>query len=48
MGNCNGVISYGKGKGRDFEQALDKAIKDAKKNLIAIPVDPYMSFTRKL
>ena len=39
MGNSNGVIGYGKGKGYDFEQALDNAMKDAKRNLIAIPLD---------
>jgi ribosomal protein S5 len=39
MGNCNGVIGYGKGKGVDFEEALDNAILHCKKNLIAIPID---------
>ena len=38
-GNQDGIISYGKGKGKDYKQAFDKAILDCKKNLIAIPVD---------
>lgn len=39
MGNCNGVIGYGKGKGNDFEEALDNAIMHCKKNLIAVSLD---------
>ncbi len=44
MGNCNGVIGYGKGKGNDFEAALENAILHCKKNLIAVPLDHMMSF----
>jgi ribosomal protein S5 len=48
MGNCNGVIGYGKGGGLDFEDALDKAVNDCKKNLIAINLDHFCSFPRKI
>ena len=40
-GNFNGVISYGKGRGRDAETSLTKAIHNAKQNLIAINLDLY-------
>ena len=46
MGNCNGVIGYGKGKGTDFEDAMDKAIEDCKKNLIAINLDHFVTWPR--
>jgi len=38
MGNGNGIIGYGKGKGLDFEEALDNAIMHCKKNLIAVKI----------
>lgn len=48
MGNANGVIGYGKGKGNDFEEALDNAMLHCKKNLIAVPLDHFMSFPQEL
>lgn len=45
MGNMNGVIGYGKGKGGDFQTALKNAIHDCKKNLVAIPLDHFYSLT---
>ena len=45
MGNANGVIGYGKGKGNDFESALNDAIRQCKKNLIAIALDHFQSLT---
>lgn len=48
MGNCNGVIGYGKGQGKNFEEALDKAVLHAKKNLIAIPLNHYLTFPETL
>lgn len=48
MGNCNGIIGYGKGSGLDFEDALDKAVNDCKKNLISVNLDHYMTFPRKI
>lgn len=41
MGNGNGVVGYGKGKGNDFEEALDNAIMHCKRSLIAIPLDIF-------
>lgn len=48
MGNCNGVIGYGKGKGNDFEEALDNAVMHCKKNLIAVNLDHQMTLPREL
>jgi ribosomal protein S5 len=48
MGNCNGVIGYGKGGGLDFEDALDKAVNDCKKNLVAINLDHFLTLPRTL
>jgi ribosomal protein S5 len=39
MGNYQGVIGYGYGKGNDMEDAMEYAIRNCKKNLIAIPLD---------
>jgi len=44
VGNGNGIIGYGKGRGLDYEGALLNAYKEAKKNLIAVPTDPFMTF----
>ena len=48
MGNCNGIIGYGKGKGLNFEDALDKSIENCKKNLIAINLDHFLTWPRKV
>eukprot|EP01016_Furgasonia_blochmanni_P056282 TRINITY_DN956_c0_g1_i9.p1 TRINITY_DN956_c0_g1~~TRINITY_DN956_c0_g1_i9.p1 ORF type:complete len:234 (-),score=36.47 TRINITY_DN956_c0_g1_i9:234-935(-) len=48
MGNCNGVIGYGKGRGNDNEQALNNAIKLCKRNLIAIPIDHLNTWTEEV
>jgi len=48
MGNCNGVIGYGKGKGANFELAYHDAIVNCKKNLIAIPLDLQLTLPQKL
>jgi small subunit ribosomal protein S5 len=45
MGNCNGVIGYGKGKGNDFESALQDAVRQCKKNLIALNLDHFRTLT---
>jgi len=48
MGNCNGIIGYGKEKGLNFEDALDKSIENCKKNLIAINLDHFLTWPRKI
>jgi len=48
MGNANGVIGYGKGKGHDFEEAMDNALMHCKKNLITVPLDHFHSCPWKL
>jgi ribosomal protein S5 len=43
MGNSDGIISYASGKGFDYQMAMDNALHNIKKNLIAIPVDPFFT-----
>ncbi|ADX68096.1 MULTISPECIES: 30S ribosomal protein S5 [Weeksella] len=38
VGDMNGVVGYGLGKSKDVASAIAKAIEDAKKNLIRIPL----------
>ena len=38
-GNCNGVVGYGKGRGRTSRIAMDNAIENFKQNVIAINLD---------
>ena len=38
-GNMNGIIGFAKGKARDQEGAMLKAMNNLKRNLIAIPID---------
>jgi small subunit ribosomal protein S5 len=38
VGNGDGVVGVGYGKARDFPAAVEKAVKDAKKNLIRVKV----------
>nr|WP_318025660.1 30S ribosomal protein S5 [Mycoplasmopsis mustelae] len=40
IGNQKGSIGYGHGKANEVPDAIKKAIKDAKNNLIIVPVDP--------
>jgi len=43
VGNKEGLISYGIGRGPLYEDAFIDAYKQLKKNLIAIPLDPRMT-----
>jgi len=38
VGNQNGVVGHGLGKSKDVSSAIAKAIEDAKKNLVRIPI----------
>lgn len=38
VGNGNGIVGEGLGKAREVQEAIQKAIDDAKKNLISVPV----------
>ncbi len=38
VGNGNGIVGEGLGKAREVQEAIQKAIDDAKKNLVSIPV----------
>jgi small subunit ribosomal protein S5 len=39
VGDENGVVGQGLGKSKEVSEAISKAVEDAKKNLIRIPVD---------
>ena len=38
VGDGNGAVGHGLGKARDVSQAISKAVDDAKKNLIKVPI----------
>tara|TARA_B100000768_G_scaffold167929_1_gene172388 strand:+ start:364 stop:888 length:525 start_codon:yes stop_codon:yes gene_type:complete len=38
VGDANGVVGHGLGKSKDVASAIAKAIEDAKKNLVRIPI----------
>ncbi len=48
LGNGNGVIGYGKGKGINYSSAYMKAIANAKANLILINWEPLFTCPRPL
>ena len=39
VGDENGVVGQGLGKSKEVSEAIAKAVEDAKKNLIRIPID---------
>ena len=45
IGNRKGIISFGKGKGEDYEQAFDNAFKNMRNNLVCIPLDHVWTST---
>jgi small subunit ribosomal protein S5 len=38
VGNENGVVGHGLGKSKEVSEAVNKAIEDAKKNLLSVPI----------
>lgn len=48
IGNGKGMISYGMGKGDDYEQAFEDAYKVMRKNLVLISLDPKLTVTQVL
>ena len=38
VGDENGVVGHGLGKSKDVSEAIAKAVEDAKKNLVRIPL----------
>lgn len=41
VGDENGVVGHGLGKSKDVSEAIAKAVEDAKKNLVKIPLDGH-------
>jgi ribosomal protein S5 len=48
IGNSDGVISFGKGKAVDYENAFEQAFKRLRQNLVCVPLDANMSVSRRL
>jgi len=48
IGNGNGLISYGKGKADEYEQAFDNAFKKARQNLMCIDLEDVFTVPRYL
>jgi small subunit ribosomal protein S5 len=50
VGNGNGVVGQGLGKAKEVQHAIAKAIDDAKKNLIKVPIQhgtiPHRTFSK--
>jgi small subunit ribosomal protein S5 len=44
VGDENGVVGHGLGKSKDVATAIAKAIEDAKKNLVRIPLNKGTSY----
>src|SRR5215208_695725 len=38
VGNENGVVGHGLGKSKEVSEAVTKAVEDAKKNLVQVPI----------
>jgi len=48
VGNGNGIISYGKGKAEEYEQAFDNALKKARQNMVCMDIDETFTSPRML
>lgn len=48
MGNGTGLMSYGRGRGNTHKVALQRAIYNCKRNIIAIPLDPALCVPEQL
>jgi len=48
VGNGNGLISYGKGKAEEYEQAFDNAFKKARQNLVCLDIEEVFTSPRLL
>lgn len=48
LGNGNGVVSYGKGKATEYEQAFDNAFKFAKKIMLCLDIEEIFTSPRPL
>jgi ribosomal protein S5 len=46
IGNGNGLVSYGKGKAGEYEQAFDNAFKNARMNMCCLDINEIMTSPR--
>ena len=43
MGNAKGLVSYARGKGSDYEIAMENGMKNLKENVLPINVDAFQA-----
>ena len=48
LGNGNGLVTYGKGKAEEYEQAFDNAMKKARQNMVCLDIDEIFTSPRIL
>lgn len=48
MANAGGVVAYGRGKGADSAQAMQKAWMNCNNNMIALSIDPHLAVPERL
>ena len=48
IGNGNGLVSYGKGKATEYEQAFENAFKKARQNMMCIDINEIFTSPRIL
>lgn len=48
IGDGNGLIGYGKGKGEDYEQAFNNAFKKMRQNLVCLSLDVRFSSQKRM
>ena len=48
LGNGRGLVSYGKGKAQEYEQAFENAFKDARKNMLMLDIEEIFTSPRLL
>jgi len=48
IGNGNGLVSYGKGKAGEYEQAFDNAFKKARQNMVCLDIQEVFTSPRLL
>jgi ribosomal protein S5 len=48
LGNGRGLVSYGKGKAQEYEQAFENAFKDARKNMLMLDIEEVFTSPRLL
>lgn len=48
IGNGNGLVTYGKGKASEYEQAFDDAFKKARQNMMCLDIEEVFTTPQML